>query len=276
MFHLDSLPTDIIKEIQNELDFIAQSNLRLVSTYFVTNPITNLSVDISNRARLKISGNDPSRNDLLNLTDAILKLYPSITKLNIAHNEKVTDIKHLVNLQILNASGYSCRINNDTIMGLTNLTKLNTHNNSRITNVNHLKKLRILNAIYNSGIDDTGISSLTNLTKLNIYDNDRITHISHLTNLWTLNIGRGCRVNNNEIMSLTNLTKLNLNKNRTITNIGCLTNLRILNIGNSINSENIIIQMMNDRVNDEIQKSIRLLPNLTKLNGKPVLKKRIY
>lgn len=117
---------------------------------------------------------------------------------------------------------------------------------------------------------------MTNLTKLNIYDNNRITHISHLINLRTLNIGRGCRIDDNEIMSLTNLTKLNLNKNRIITNIGCLTNLRILDIGNCFNSGNIIIQMLNDRVNDEIQKSIRLLPKLTKLNGKPVLKKRTY
>lgn len=86
MFHLDSIPSDIIKGIQNELDFIAQSNLRLVSTYFVTNPITNLSLDISDRARLKISCNDTSRNELYNLTDDILKLYPSVTKLNVSHN----------------------------------------------------------------------------------------------------------------------------------------------------------------------------------------------
>lgn len=226
--YFNYLPSDIIKIIHNQLDFFSQSNLRLASKYFVENPITNLSHD-SSRDRLKSSGNSPSMNELFNLTNVILKLYPFVTKLNIAHNEDVTDISHLVNLQILNASGYSCGINNNSLLSLTNLTELNTHNNSKITDVNHLIKLRTLNAVYNSGISDNGIRLLTNLTELDVYDNSRIRNINHLINLRILNIGRDCGIEDDGIKSLTNLTELNITRNNKITNISHLINLQKLN-----------------------------------------------
>lgn len=52
-----------------------------------------------------------------------LKLYPFIVKLNVYDNQKITDISHLIHLQILHAADY-CGIDNNCIKLLTNLVEL--------------------------------------------------------------------------------------------------------------------------------------------------------
>lgn len=156
---LNQLIPDIIKNIYDRLGFIAQVKLRLVSKFFVKYEITNLFDDVPNYHRL---------------TDNILKLYPYIIKLDVSHNKKITNINHLVNLQVLNANGF-CGIGNKEILSLTNLTELYVRNNINITDVNHLTNLKILDADGYCGIDNMGIRLLTNLVQLSSLYNDKIT-----------------------------------------------------------------------------------------------------
>lgn len=160
-FIIDQLPSDIIKNIQNQLNFIDQCNLRLVSTYFTICPITNLFDDVPNVHKL---------------SDEILKLYPFCIKLYAGNNANITDINHLIDLQILNAWG-NCGIDDIGLRKLTNLTKLNAGDNERITNINHLAKLQILYAPDDCGIDDKGLCQLTNLIELHTWNNKKITNI---------------------------------------------------------------------------------------------------
>jgi hypothetical protein len=231
---LNYLPSDIIKNIHNELDFRAQKNLRLTSEIFVKYPITNLSDNATNQK----------------LTPALLKLYPHAIRLEVAYNEKISDVNYLTNLQILCAGGWS-GVNNRSISSLTNLTKLNVFGNKNITDINHLTNLQVLNASDNCGITDMGFKSLTNLTKLNINYNNKITDINHLINLKIL-IATHSGIDNIGIATLTNLTELDIWGNNKITNIDHLINLRTLTTnGNSGININII----------------KKLTNLTKLNG---------
>jgi hypothetical protein len=225
IIYLDELVSDIIKIIYDQLDFVCQVNLRLVSMYFAKYPITNLFDNVPNK---------------YNLTDTILTSYPFITKLNINYNTRITDINHLTNLQILSA-WYDCgidlngikllndhKINNICIMGLTNLTELNIIGNEKITNINHLINLRTLNAGWQCGLDNIGIMGLTNLTELNVTGNEKITNVNHLVNLRILCAGWSCGINNMGIIGLTNLTELNIFNNDKIINIDHLKNLLML------------------------------------------------
>ncbi len=78
---MDSLISDINKLIFDLLDFFDQINLRLVSNKFSIYPITNLCDGIHTRK----------------LTNEILQLYPSVIKLNIGQNRKITHINNLPN-----------------------------------------------------------------------------------------------------------------------------------------------------------------------------------
>ena len=128
---MHTLIPDIIYIIYNQLDFINQSNLRLVSKDFTKYPITNLFDNVPKKYKL---------------TDIILKSYPFIIKLNAGNNKKITNVNHLINLQILNAEG-GCGIDNRGLRSLTNLTELDASCNIKITDVKHLINLRILNTI---------------------------------------------------------------------------------------------------------------------------------
>ena len=67
MYDLGSrIPSDIIKIIHDQLNFISQVNLRLASKSFAKNPITNLSRNVPYVHKL---------------TDTILISYGNITKL---------------------------------------------------------------------------------------------------------------------------------------------------------------------------------------------------
>jgi hypothetical protein len=63
------------------------------------------------------------------------------TKLDVSDNKKITNITHLINLQILDISD-NCGIDNNGILLLTNLTYLN---NTKITNITHLINLKEIN-----------------------------------------------------------------------------------------------------------------------------------
>ena len=80
----------------------------------------------------------------------------------------------MTNLEILNAGGDTCGIDNRGIQNL-NLRKLYAGNNSKITNVSHMTRLEVLDAIWDCGIDDNGIANCLNLKKLNSYENPKIT-----------------------------------------------------------------------------------------------------
>ena len=263
MILLNHLPLDIIKLVHNELDFIHQRNLRLVSTEFKKLHITNLLDNVPNVSKL---------------TDKILKLYPFIIKLNAHYNDKISNTNHLLRLTTLDVSGGFCTINvslltnltkldagkspwsrNDRDSGkienteflklnnLTNLTKLNIFNNLNITGIGNLINLKILN-IGGTMIENNIIISLTNLTKLNINHNGTITNINNLINLKTLYAIYSWGIDNNSISSLTNLTNLNVKNNKKITDLNCLINLRILNIENTRGIDNIGISSLTNLI----------------------------
>lgn len=158
---IDKLPSDIIKNIFNQFDFVSQCNVRLVSTYFTICPITNLFDGVPN---------------LNKLTDVILKSYPYTIQLYAGNNKKITNIGHLVHLEVLSAWG-NCGIDDMGIKSLTKLTKLNVGDNHKITDINHLINLRILYAGDNCGISDLGINKLTNLVELYSWNNKKITNM---------------------------------------------------------------------------------------------------
>lgn len=218
MISLDQLPSDIIKIIHNELDFIGQKNLKLISIAFIKYPITNLLDNVPNR---------------LNLTDEKLKSYPHIIKLNIDRNKKIKNISDLMHLQILNiSSSYEY-----TIASLTNLTKLSINRTGKIIyiktmeSINHLVNLRELHITQNNIINNNDIKSLTNLTHLDIHNSINITNINHLHNLQILDAsGNNCGIDNNGISNLINLTELYIDNNPNVTAINQFINLRVLNI----------------------------------------------
>lgn len=92
---LNKLIPDIIIKINDNLEFISQINLRLVSKFFKICQVTNL-IGCYNHYRF-------------NLTNDILKSYPYIIKLDINNYEKITKLHYLRHLQELNAS-FNCGI----------------------------------------------------------------------------------------------------------------------------------------------------------------------
>lgn len=243
IYTIDQLPSDIIKIIHNQLDFIDQCNLRLVSAYFTMYEITNLLDNVPNVDRL---------------TDAICQSYPMCTKLNATNNNKITNINHLVNLTELNT------FNNDKITDFTHLINLRIlyygndfeifpiGHDDKIIDINHLKNLRILHCVGDCEIHNTSIVLLTNLTELNCTENPYITDINHLVNLKILYAKDYCEISNTGISTLTNLTELNCSGNKKITNINHLVNLKTLRAKNKCGIDN---------------NGFKLLTNLTKLDS---------
>lgn len=217
MINLKQLPSDIINNIYDQLNFKSKINLKFVTHFFAKYPITNL-LDAPYKK----------------LTNDILKLYPLCIKLNIFWGPNMPEISHLTNLQVLYAN--TCGIRNCELKVLTNLTQLDVSNNERIVNLNRLTNLKILRAtnIWSKcGVDSDGISALRNLTELDICGNKNITNLNHLVNLRTLDIGNGCRINYEGISTLTNLTKLSLRDDCRITHIDHLINLTDLDISDN-------------------------------------------
>ena len=147
-------------------------NFVTVSTHFAHNyPITNLYDSLQRE---------------LKLTNAILRNYPHVVKLNVAHNREVTDVNHLRKLQKLDASSDiwaytgNSGITNEGLAKLTDLVILYVNHNEKVRNINHMTKLRILYAGGYCGIGDSGIERLTGLTILESRHNKRITLIAPL------------------------------------------------------------------------------------------------
>lgn len=237
MINLEQLPSDIINNIYDQLNFKSKINLKFVTHFFAKYPITNL-LDAPYKK----------------LTNDILKLYPLCIKLNIYDCLGVSEISHLTNLQVLYAN--NCCIRNCELKVLTNLTQLDVSNNERIVNLNRLTKLKILRANHiwhKCGVDTDGISALRNLTELDIRGNKNITNLNHLVNLRTLDIGDGCRINYEGISTLTNLTKLSLRGNCRITHLDHLINLTDLDISHNSKISDIssFIKLRILRVNDK-------------------------
>lgn len=177
--------------ILNYSDFLSQIRLTQVCSHLHTNlKITdfhNISYEYLNR-----------------LNDTILKNYPHIIKLNAGGNLKITDVNHMANLQVLNASWYS-GIGDNGIKNL-NLVELRVYNNLKITDVNHMTNLQILDASRNCGISNNGIKDL-NLVKLDVSNNPKITDVNHMTNLQILYACCKCGISDDGIKNL-NLVKL--------------------------------------------------------------------
>jgi hypothetical protein len=209
IYTIDQLPADIIRSIHNQLNFIDQCNLRLVSTYFTMYQITNLLDNVPN---------------VTNLTDAICQSYPMCTKLNAVNNNNITNVNHLVNLIELNIN------NNNKITDFSHLINLqilyckgkckmfmsSSDDDEKLINLNHLINLRILHCVGDCEIDNNSISRLTNLTELNCSKNEYITNINHLVNLKILRAEDKCGIDNNGFELLTNLTKLDSSGNKKI------------------------------------------------------------
>jgi len=184
-----------------------------------------------------------------------IKYLTKLKMLNVNGNRYITELDHLVNLQVLHAGndpmydfGF-CAINNTSIKNLTNLTELDIQCNEHVNDISSLTNLKILNACA-SNIDDKSIKYMTKLVKLDISQNEHITNIFHLVNLKTLKVINDSGVDN-DINYLTNLTELNISSNKSIKNINNLINLNKLTA--KFNSD-----IDNDSINS--------LTNLTELN----------
>ena len=109
------------------------------------------------------------------ITKSIINRYINLTKLDASKNPKIATVNHLVNLEILNAYGGDCGINDAGIMQCVNLKSLNATHNPKITNINNLVKLEILDASGECGINDGGIVQCINLKSLRAAYNTKIT-----------------------------------------------------------------------------------------------------
>lgn len=124
--------TDIVQNIIYHLDLI--SSLRLFSC----------CKNYNNRLCIEDLKNI-SKQQRLNLTNDILKQkkFRNLKYLNISNNQNVTEIDHLIRLEILIARGMKCVLNQSSIQNL-NLVELDVHNNLRITDLNHMTRLEKL------------------------------------------------------------------------------------------------------------------------------------
>ncbi len=116
-----TLPLEIWFIIFNECDALSQIRLRQVCRCF-----NNLQI-------IDFYHIDKILCDKLN--DRILQTYLHLKYLNAWNNENKTNVNHMTNLKISNASGY-CGITDEGIKDL-NLVELNAWNNRNIINVNH-------------------------------------------------------------------------------------------------------------------------------------------
>lgn len=109
---------------------------------------------------------------LTKLTDNVLKAYKHIKKLNVACEEKITNINHLKNLEILYVD--NCDLCDEDIKGL-DLIKLSVDYNPRITNLNNMTNLEFLSVGFSCGVSDNGVSSFKNLKLLHAIHNKKVT-----------------------------------------------------------------------------------------------------
>ena len=203
---MDSLIVDILRLIFDQLNFISQLELRLVSTYFMTNcPIRRFLNSTPNQWAL---------------TNDYLKSYPNLTELDV--NANMTDINHLTNLRRLSINRY-CMIANDGFSQLTNLTELSVCN-GYVLHINHMTSLRKLSIGSAFVITNDGLTNLTNLTELYTH-NKAITDINHMAKLQILHTDptmskyECCGITNEGISKLTSLTKLYMRNTNNITDI---------------------------------------------------------
>ena len=195
------LSIDLIKYcIFDKLDFVTQIRFRQICKWLNRINIHNMYFHIDNKYLCKLS-------------DKILVNYNKLRYLNAKYNEKITNVNHMTNLQILDAS-WECGIDDNGIKNL-NLIKLNASDNPKITDVNHMTNLQILYAYWYCGIDDNGIKNI-NLIKLYASYNSKITNINHMTNLQILHASANSGIDDNGIKNL-KLIELNASDNPKIT-----------------------------------------------------------
>lgn len=238
---------DIVKIVLNNLNTIDFLIMREINTYFynITSNIKlyktfTIKIKNTNIRLLKSINNNKGIKNIMYDCDLgyefngecdITKNLINITKLNLSHNNTITD---------------------EGVKMLTNITKLNLWNNNLISNngIKNLINLQSLNIEHNWSITNSGLTGLTNLQSLNLQQNKMITNISFCTKLITLNLAWNKKITDNELSNLINLTSLNLNGNYVITNEGLknLSNLKILYLINN-----------NTIIKDNINKNIKIV-----------------
>ena len=120
--------------------------------------------DFTKLTSLQANYNDQINNDnLKSLTD--LKL------LSIYQNYKITDLNHLINLEILDVGGLFVSITNDSFKQLTSIKVLRVDNNKLVTDIRHLTNLVYLSAEFWSGISEDNIKGLTKLKEIKCDNN---------------------------------------------------------------------------------------------------------
>ena len=67
----------------------------------------------------------------------------NLISLSVSGNNKITNINHLVNLQILDANYNNCGIDNRGVSQLTNLVKINADYNKKLTRTQNMVKIKI-------------------------------------------------------------------------------------------------------------------------------------
>ena len=228
-FHilLTTISSDVFFLIFNDLNFPDSMNLRMSCKQLYSIHMINFFDDIPK--------------DIL--TDEILLSHSHIRKLKLTQNPKVSSIRHLTNLEILEINDVcidfrgpwggdnkwiNCNISNEELLKLTNLTGLSIRDNGKITNINTLSQLTKLNASGEYALSDEGFNKLINLKYLDVEINPNIKNLNALTRLETLIVSGENGIENNSISNLTNLTTLNLSGNSSITDLNRLSKLKTL------------------------------------------------
>ena len=150
---------------------------------------------------------------LQNLNDDVLLNYKFALRLYACSNPKISNINHMSNLKVLNASR-KCGIDCYGVKNL-NLEVLYAYDNPKITNINHMTNLKELDASNNCGINDNCIKNV-NLEKLYISYDHKISRVNHMTNLKELEACGDCGIDDDGIANI-NLEKLETNYNQKIT-----------------------------------------------------------
>jgi len=190
------------------------------------------------------------------LSDEILYTYPFITKLNAGYNMKITDVNHLTKLEVLNAVGQFCGIDNAGITNL-DLRELNIDCNQKITKINHMTNLNTLVIRSHS----CAIESFSNLNLKELHAGFAyVPDISHMTKLEILSAHGSSWINDEQIKNL-NLIKLFAGMNSLITTVNHMTQLEILHAGYGSGINDAGIANINLKILDSSSN-----PNITNVN----------
>lgn len=181
------------------------------------------------------------------LDDPTLLCLSSLTYLNLAQSDKVTDkgLTNLTNLTALNLHA-NRMVKGSCFSYLTNLAYLSIWDNECLINgcLEPLTKLKEIVMIGNRSLSDVSLKNLTSITSLNLNGTQQVTDegISRMVNLNSLSLSNNCMISDSCVRNFTNLTFLDIRwrNNVSIETITRLRNLREILVTNHTRRDSII------------------------------------